>query len=91
MSLFTMTVTDTFFFEDGTTAFVGCLETSTKTIPPCACEIMVGNEVKASVWIDGEMILEQKQSLSRAISTRQQIDLGACGVGRAGFIIQSKD
>ncbi len=90
MSLFTMKVKDTFHFENGRTVFVGLLDTDAKTIPPCDCEILVGNEVKASMRIDGEEIPKGKQAPDRAISTSQRIDLASCGVGRGGFIIRSK-
>jgi len=90
MSLFVMTVKDTFHLEGGRTAFVGSIETEAKNIPSCECEIVLGNEVKASIWIDGEDFLKGKQSPDRAISTSQQINLAACGVRRGGFKIRSK-
>jgi len=85
-----MTVKDTFHFEDGRTVFVGLLETDAKVIPPCDCEILVGNEVKASLRIDGEEIPKGNQGPDRAVSTSQRIDLGSFGVKRAGFTIRSK-
>ena len=91
MGLFTMRVKDTFHLEGGTTAFIGVLETHARTIPPCDCQIIVNNEVKMSLRIDGEMILQKQQAPCRAISSSQRIDLASFGVGRGGFTIRSKD
>ena len=85
-----MLVKDTFHLEGGTIAFVGSLESAVTSIPPCECEIVVNGEVKASLEIDGEMILKGKQVSDRAISTSQQIDLAGYGIGRSGFTIRSK-
>jgi hypothetical protein len=90
MGLFTMTVKDTFHFENGRTVFLGLIETEAKAIPPCDCEIVIGNEVKAALRIDGEEIPKGKKSPDRAISTSQPIDLASFGVGRGGFKIRSK-
>lgn len=91
MSLFVMTVKDTFHLEGGRTVFVGSLESEAKSIPPCECEIVQGNEVKASIWIDGEDFLKGKKTPDRAISTSQRIDLALHGIGQRGFEIRSKD
>ena len=85
MSLFSMIVRDTFHFDDGTPAFVASLETRAKTIPPRDCQIIVNNEVKASLRIDGEMILKGKQVPERTITTCQQINVASCGLERGGF------
>ncbi len=85
-----MKVVDTFHLEDGRTIFVGPIETEMKDIPPCECEILVGNEIKSSLRIDGEEIPKGKQVSDRAISTSQRIDLASCGVGRGEFTIRSK-
>ena len=90
MNFFQMKVKDTFRFQNGATVFVGAIESSEKMIPPCECEIVVGDEVKASLRIDGEMILEKKASLHRSISTSQPLDLAAHGLARSGFTIRSK-
>jgi len=90
MPIFQMTVQDTFRLSNGTTAFVGQVESSGNLIPPCACKIFVGEELKALLWIDGEMILEKKTSTHRAISTSQVIDLTALGLSSGGFSIRSK-
>ena len=85
-----MTVNDTFHFENGRAVFVGLIETDAKVIPPCDCEIVVGNEIKAVFWIDGEEIPKRRQVADRAISTSQPIDLASRGLGRSGFKIRSK-
>ena len=90
MNHFTMTVTDTFHLEDGRTIFLGPIETEMKVVPPCDCEILVGNEIKVSLRIDGEEIPKGKHVSDRAISTNQQIDLASSGAGRGGFTIWSK-
>lgn len=90
MSLFTMRVSDTFNLEDGRTVFVGPVETEAKAIPPCECEIVVGNEVKASLRIDGEDIPKGNKTPDRAISTSERINLADYGMGRSGFVIRSK-
>jgi len=89
-SLFTMTVSDTFHLEDGRTVFVGPIEAEAKAIPPCDCEILVGDEIKASLRIDGEEIPKGKKTPDRSISTSQRIDLAGYGIGRSGFQIRSK-
>lgn len=68
MNLFVMTVKDTFHLEDRRTAFAGSLETEAKDIPSCECGILLGDEVKASIWIDGEDFLKGKRTPDRAIS-----------------------
>jgi hypothetical protein len=90
MSLFTMTVFDTFRLEDGRTVFVGPIETEAMVIPPCDCEILVGDETKASLRIDGEEIPKGKKTPNRSISTRERIDLTNYGIGPGGFKIRSK-
>ncbi len=90
MKPFRMAVKDTFHFRDGTTAFMGTIDSESDFIRPCDCEIVLGGEVKASVRIDGEMIAERKKVPYRAISTKQQIDLADIGIQRSGFIIRSK-
>lgn len=85
-----MTVKDTFHLEDGRTAFVGLLETKANNIPACECEILIGNEVRACIWIDGEDFVKGNQTENRAISTKQRIDLASHGIGRSGFKIRSK-
>jgi len=93
MKPFEMEVKDTFFFKDGTITFTGPVQTEENFIGPCDCEIVEGGEVKASIWIDGEMIPStplDKRPSERAISTRAPIDLFAIGVGRSGFKIRPK-
>ena len=90
MSLFTMKVEDTFHLEDGRTVFVGAVETEAKAIPPCNCEIIVGNEIRASLRIDGEEIAKGNKTQNRAVSTSQRIELASCGIGQGGFEIRSK-
>jgi hypothetical protein len=90
MSLFTMTVTDTFHLEDGRTLFVGPVETDAKVIPPCDCEILVGDEIKMALRIDGEEIPKGKQISNRSVSTSQRLGLANFGIGQSGFKIRSK-
>jgi hypothetical protein len=90
MSLFTMTVADTFHLEDGRTVFVGPVETDAKVIPPCDCEILVGDEIKASLRIDGEEIPKGKKTPNRSVSTSQRFDFASFGIARSGFKIRSK-
>jgi hypothetical protein len=90
MSLFTMRVEDTFHLEDGRPVFIGAVETEAASIPPCDCEIVVGDEVKASFRIDGEEFLKGKKTPDRSISTSQRMNLASDGIGRSGFIIRSK-
>jgi hypothetical protein len=87
---FEMAVKDTFKLEDGTTAFMGVIETKSDFIGPCDCEIVLEGQVKASIRIDGEMIVKRKKTPHRAISTKQSIDLAAIGLQREGFLIRSK-
>jgi hypothetical protein len=90
MSLFTMTVVDTFHLEDGRTVFVGPVETGAKAIPPCDCELLVDDEVMMSLRIDGEEIPKGRKTSDRSISTSQQLNLASYGIGRSGFKIRSK-
>jgi hypothetical protein len=90
MSLFTMTVEDTFRLEDGRIVFVGSIDTDAKIIPACDCEILVGDEIKASLRIDGEEIPKKKGTPNRAISTSQRTDLTSYGIGQKGFKIRSR-
>ena len=90
MKPFEMVVEDTFHFENGSTAFAGMIETESDFTGPCDCEVIPGNEVKASIWIDGEMMVKRNKTLHRAISTTRSIDLTALGLERGGFIIRSK-
>ena len=91
MRLFTMRVEDTFHLEDGRTAFVGVIKTEAKAIPSCDCEILIGDEVKATLRIDGEEISKGKKVTSRVITTSERIDLSRYGIVRGGFKIRSKD
>ena len=91
MSLFTMMVRDTFHLGNGRTVFVGPLEKHLKYIPPCDCEIVVNDEVRGTVRIDGEDFLKDKGIPDRAISTSQRVDLTRWGIGTGGFTIRSKD
>jgi hypothetical protein len=90
MSLFVMTVVDTFHLEDGRTVFVGPIETEAKIVPPCDSEILVGNEIKASLRIDGEEIPKGKNTSNRSISTSQRINLASYGIGRGGFTMKGE-
>jgi hypothetical protein len=90
MKSFEMVVKDTFRLENGATAFMGTIEPESNVIGPCDCELIVDNEVKTSIRIDGEMIVERKKAPYRAISTRQPIDLAVIGLQRDGFTIRSK-
>jgi hypothetical protein len=85
-----MRVEHTFNLEDGRTVFVGAVETEVGTIPPCDCEILVDDDIKISLRIDGEEIPKEKKTSNRAISTSQRIDLASYGIGRSGFMIRSK-
>jgi hypothetical protein len=87
---FEMAVKDTFKLEDGTTAFVGVIESESDFIGPCDCEFILDSQVKASIRIEGEMMVKRKKTSYRAISTKQSIDLAAIGLQREGFIIRSK-
>jgi hypothetical protein len=90
-----MDVKDTFFFADGTTAFIGPIDTEAKFVGACECELVKDHEVKASFWIDGEMIPRPGESDERppyrSISTREALDLVAKGLGRSNCTIRSKD
>ena len=90
MSLFLMQVKDTFHLADGRTVFIGSVKTEAKNISSCDCEILVENEVKGSLRIDGEEVPKDKRVADRAISTTQRIDLASLGVGKGDFIIRSK-
>ena len=48
MKSFEMEVKDTFFFNDGTIAFTGPIQTELKFIGAHDCAIVQGGEVKAS-------------------------------------------
>jgi hypothetical protein len=85
-----MVIEDTFHFENGLTAFAGMIETESDFTGPCDCEVILGNEVKGSTWIDGEMTVKRNKTPHRAISTTRSIDLPALGLERGGFIIRSK-
>jgi translation elongation factor EF-Tu-like GTPase len=92
MQIFRMSVEDIFQLADGKTAFTGKIDRpELALIGPCDCEIVLNNKVKASIRIDGEMILEKtEKNACRAISTSQPIDPARIGVGRGGFTIRSK-
>lgn len=89
-----MDVVDTFIFKDGTTVFVGPIDTTLKFIGPCDCDVVSNGESKLSFRIDGEMIPSPSKAVDRpphrAVSTREPIDLHALGLGRGGFKIRSK-
>jgi translation elongation factor EF-Tu-like GTPase len=84
---FEMAVEDTFHFENDSTAFAGMIETESDFTGPCDCEVILGNEVKTSICIDGEMMVKRNKTPDRAISTTRSIDLTALGLERGGFII----
>lgn len=89
-----MEVRDTFVFANGTTVFMGPMETQAKFVGPCECELVNNGEVQVSFGIDGEMFpcpsAPEERPPYRAISTRESIDLAAIGVDRGGFSIRSK-
>jgi hypothetical protein len=66
------------------------IETESDFPGPCDYEGILGNEVKASIWIDGEMMAKSNKTPHRTISTTRSIDLTALGPERGGFIIRSK-
>jgi hypothetical protein len=88
-ALFEMQVKDTFRLGDHMTAFIGPVESELKFIRACDCEIIVDNEVKGAIRIDGEMILTRRQpvvgetALYRSISSSEPIDLDGIGVGKS--------
>jgi hypothetical protein len=90
MRTFEMKVVDTFHFANGSTVFIGSVEAPQAPIPECECEIVVGNEVKGTVRIDGEMIAEKKTSLHRSVSTSQSLNLAAYGIAKGDFTLRSK-
>ena len=90
MKPFEMVVEDTFHFENGSTAFAGMIESESDFTGPCDCEVILGNEVKASIWIDGEMMVKRNKTPHRAIPSTRSIGLTALGLQRGGFIIRSK-
>lgn len=96
MTRFAMNVKDTFRLGDHMLAFIGPVQSESNFIGACDCEIVVGNEVKGSIRIDGEMIPKREQTARgeatsyRSISTSQEVELEALGIGRSGFIIRSK-
>ena len=90
MSLFVMTVMDTFHLGDGRTVFVDSVETKAKLIPACDCEILDDDTVKLSLRIDGEEIVKGSKTPNRSVSTSQQLNLASYGIARSGFTIRSK-
>lgn len=74
MNTFEMLVTDIFTLVDNTTAFVGRVTGSEGDIGPCLCELVFDGRVVSSFPADGEMILKNKASSDRAISTTHPLN-----------------
>ncbi|MGB2591527.1 MAG: hypothetical protein WBG02_02320 [Candidatus Acidiferrum sp.] len=90
---FEMTVEDTFFFQDGRVVFAGRIEFCgpEKVIRECDCEIVLNNQIKAPLRIEGEMRPKRWPgvvSSTRALSTRDPINLEAVGLERSGFTLR---
>ena len=68
-------VIDKFHFRDGDgrTVFLGLVKGRIKLIPAGYCDLLVREQKKATIWIDGEEIVEKKQNTPyRAVSTTDQ-------------------
>jgi hypothetical protein len=90
MKTFEMSVIDTFHLSDGTTVFSGIVKPDTAVISANDCEIIFHGRLIAVLHIDGELILKNKSTSSRAISTSQKIDLKEVGLESGGFLIRSR-
>lgn len=96
MSTFEMAAEDTFFFQDGRVVFAGHIQFSgpEKVIRECDCEIILDNQVKADLRIEGEMRplgWPGEVSSTRALSTTDPIDLVALGLERGCFTLRCKN
>lgn len=73
MNNFEMVITEVFTLSDDTTVFVGSITSAEGNIGPCRCELILGGSVIDSFPTDGEMILKNKASGARAISTTHRL------------------
>lgn len=69
MNNFEMLISEVFTLADNTTVFVGSVTGPEGDIGPCPCELVSDGQVVATFPTDGEMILKNKASSERAIST----------------------
>ena len=77
MNTFEMRITEIFTLGDNTTVFVGSITSTESDIGACSCELVSNGRIVASFQADGEMILKNKTSSERAISTTHPLNRAA--------------
>lgn len=72
---FDMQIKVSFAMADGSTVICGIIASDIPVVPQCECDLMRKGKVIASFRIDGEMLLKNKKSNNRAVSTRENVRL----------------
>lgn len=76
LNAFRMTVEDVFQLSFGRTVFVGIIDGETELIKSCQCDLIVAGEKKGTVYIEGEMITENRSNIvKRSLSTAENVEL----------------
>ena len=75
-SNFEMALADVFAFEDGRTVFAGEIIIGPNYIPPCDCELLIGETPVARFRIDREMLpLNKTEQKLSSVSTTDPVDV----------------
>lgn len=86
---FEMLVEDSFLMADGSTVFSGSLLSTIELVPRCECELVHEGVVIATFQIDGEILLKNKTSKNRAVSTRHKLSLLASDIARGSVRLRA--
>jgi hypothetical protein len=74
---FEMSVKDVFFFQDGSTVFVGIVTKGPELIPACAAELLVSGKSIARFVLTGETLpLNKTEKHLRAVATTAKLEIG---------------
>lgn len=86
-----MQVTEVFTLRDNTTVFVGSIRGSAGDVGASSCELLLNGQVVASFPIDGEMILKNKTSRERAVSTTHLLNHSAYDLQGGKLLLRGRD
>lgn len=86
-----MLVENSFAMADGGTVFRGPVVSNMEFVPRCECELIRGGKVIATFQIDGEMLLKNKTSNNRAVSTKHKLTFSASDTARETIRLRAKD
>ncbi len=73
---FEMRIADIFRFADGRTVFIGPIDSESKFVGPCLCELVVDGVHRSTIRLEGEMVPSgQHPEGFRSVCTQQPVVL----------------